>query len=367
MKFGSFFIALILTLSIPFYMNIASGSETYNNVPTVIESFIDDSGCDFDNQANNNVRLNWAFGNESILSGQQRAEALGADACTRWINGEQDDYDMNENVQIVDVSLEVDAYFPSENDDNEKPETLFEGLYLSAQIIPLEDLPESLNFRWYVTVDHSPLGQNVAQDLVKHYGWSSSFHHDKLNITNWSHEINSERLVEDGIPFTEDDLWRLEVVILFVDDLNHSIYGGDSVQLHTPSSIPDRMVMIPTIIIGIAVIVGLIVIVRQDQQREVGLPRLRGTLHKENRGWHADIVITAGTRDATLTGAYAEEPWKMGKAPKQQLVVAGTSRNFSVKLRCNNPECDIVATHWKIEVDELGAWVLDLNLPIKKD
>ena len=113
-------------------------------------------------------------------------------------------------------------------------------------------------------------------------------------------------------------------------------------------------------------IVGLIVIVRQDQQREVGLPRLRGTLHNDHRGWYADIVITAGTRDATLTGAYADEPWKIGKTPKQQLVVAGTSRNFTVKLRCNNVDCELVSTHWKIEVEELGGWILDLNLPVNR-
>tara|TARA_B100001750_G_scaffold244343_1_gene261449 strand:+ start:2166 stop:3266 length:1101 start_codon:yes stop_codon:yes gene_type:complete len=366
MKIRSVIIALILTFYIPFYMNNVEGSETYNDPPIVIESFIDESGCDYEQVSQNNVRLNWGFGNESILSGEQRADALGAEACTMWINGEQGGFVKNEISKMVDVSLEVESLFSTENNDLGSSEAPFNGLYMAAQIIPLEDLPESVNMRWYVTVDYSPLGRGVVQDLVKHYGWTSSFHHDELNITNWSHEISEERLEEDGIPFKEDELWRLEVVVLFIDDLNHTIYGVDSFQLQSPNDIPDKNVMIPTIIIAIAVIVGLIVIVRQDQQREVGLPRLRGTLHNDQRGWYADIVITAGTRDATLTGAYADEPWKIGKTPKQQLVVAGTSRNFTVKLRCNNVDCELVSTHWKIEVEELGGWILDLNLPVNR-
>lgn len=365
MNRSSFVIATIMIIAGAIHIGAVGGSETHDGAPLVFESFIDETGCNFEDISQNSVRLNWAFGNESILSGQQRAAALGAEACTMWVNGEGENQTQDEIFQKVDVSLEVNARFQTDNNDLENAEAPFDGLLLSAQIMPLENLSESVNMRWYVTVDYSPLGEDVAQDLVKHYGWTSSFYHDEGNITNWSHEINSERLQEDGIPFSEDNLWRLEVTILFIDDLNHTIYGVDSVQLQTPSIIPDTIVMIPTIIIVIAVIIGLIVIIRQDQQREVGLPRLRGTLQHDKRGWYADVVITAGTRDVTLNGAFADEPWKIGKAPKQQLVVAGTSRNFTVKLRCNDVETKVAPTHWKVDVDELGGWVLDLNLPVK--
>jgi hypothetical protein len=200
---------------------------------------------------------------------------------------------------------------------------------------------------------------------VKHYGWTSSFYHNEGNVTNWSQEISTERLQEDGIPFSAGDLWRLEVIVLFIDDLNHTIYGVDSVQLQSPSIIPDTAGMLPTILIAIAVVVGLIVIIRQDQQREVGLPRLRGTLHQDKRGWYAEVMISAGIRDVTLKGAFADEPWKMGRIPKQQLIVAETSRNFTVKLRCSDETTKEVPTHWKVEVDELGSWVLDLTLPVR--
>jgi len=364
-KVLSFVMALLLFMMAPISLGIVEGGNSQNITTAVLESFIDETECNLDDASKNDVRLNWAYGDGSTLAGQQRATALGAERCSSWVNGEVASNNASELLQLVEVTLEVDAHFPSESTDvQEGGEDIIPGLYLSAQIVPLEDLEESLNLRWFITVDHSPLGEGVVHDLVKHYGWTSSFYHDEGNVTNWSQEISTERLQEDGIPFSAEDLWRLEVVILFVDDLNNSIYGVDSVQLQTPSSIPDTAGMLPTILIALAVIVGLIIIIRQDQQREVGLPRLRGTLLQDKKGWYAEVVITAGKRDVTLMGAYADEPWKLGKVPKQQLVVAGTSRNFTVKLRCSEDATTEAPTHWKVEVEELGGWVLDLILPV---
>jgi hypothetical protein len=362
----SFAMSLLLFMVGPLYVGVVEGNESQNMEVSVLESFIDESGCNLDDTSQDDVRLNWAYGDESILAGQQRATALGAEGCSTWVNGEGDSNNESELFQLVEVTLQVEARFSSESTDSNQgnSDIAVAGLHLTAQIVPLEDLDESLNLRWYITVDHTPLGEGLAQDLVKHYGWTSSFYHDEGNVTNWSQEISTERLQEDGIPFSADDLWRLEVVILFIDDLNHTIYGADSVQLQSPSNIPDTAGMLPTILIAIAVVVGLIIIIRQDQQREVGLPRLKGTLHQDKKGWYAEIMITAGIRDVTLKGAYADEPWKMGKVPKQQLVVAGTSRNFTVKLRCADETTKEVPTHWKVDVDELGGWVLDLILPI---
>jgi hypothetical protein len=122
--------------------------------------------------------------------------------------------------------------------------------------------------------------------------------------------------------------------------------------------------MVPTLLVVVGVIVGLLVMVRQDYRREVGLPRLRGTMRKDNKGWTADVEITAGIFDVTLKGALASSPWKISRAPSQQLVTAGTNRSFSVKLKTSDEESYEAVTHWEIDVDELGGWVLDLKLSI---
>ncbi|HIG19919.1 MAG TPA: hypothetical protein EYQ78_03990 [Candidatus Poseidoniales archaeon] len=353
----------------PEYLDHVSGEDVESEI-SVFESFIDGNNCDGDfdsvERLDSDVSLNWIHGEGSSLAGQQRAEKLGADACSQWQNGES-----LENATAISslakLTLTVDIVATEQDGETTTTDvTQSAGLLLEVEIEPLEDLEESLNLRWYVTVDHTPVGNGIADDVVLHYGWSSSFYHQAGNTTNWTQVIDSERLTEDGIPFTINDLWRLEVTVMLVDDLNATVSGIDHTQVQTLDRIPNIAGMFPVIILVIAIVAGLVIIVRQDYQREVGLPLLTGTLRYIKKEWIAEVRVTAGKYDLTIKGASATLPWKMSRVPKQQLVPAGTSRNFSVKLR-STEENNEAETHWEVEVEELGGWVLDLKLPVHKN
>ena len=353
----------------PEYLNHVSGEDVESEI-SVFESFIDGNNCDgnFDSvkRLDSDVSLNWIHGEGSSLAGQQRAEKLGADACSQWQNGES-----LENATAISslakLTLTVDIVATEQDGETTTTDiTQSAGLLLEVEIEPLEDLEESLNLRWYVTVDHTPVGNEIADDVVLHYGWSSSFYHQAGNTTNWTQVIDSERLTEDEIPFTINDLWRLEVTVMLVDDLNATVSGIDHTQVQTLDRMPNIAGMFPVILLVIAIVAGLVIIVRQDYQREVGLPLLTGTLRYTKKEWIAEVRVTAGKYDLTIKGASATLPWKMSRVPKQQLVPAGTSRDFSVKLR-STEENNEAETHWEVEVDELGGWVLDLKLPVHKN
>ncbi len=365
---ASFLLLNFTFIVIPEYMENVSGEGVESEI-SVFESFIDGNNCDEDfdsvERLDSDVSLIWIYGDEGSLAGQQRAEKLGAGACSQWRNGNS-----LENATAISplakLTLTVDIVTTEQSDEVTTSDvTQAAGLLLEVEIEPLEDLEESLNLRWYVTVDHTPVGNGIADDVVLHYGWSSSFYHQAGNITNWTQVIDSERLAEDGIPFTINDLWRLEVTVMLVDDLNATVSAIDHTQVQTLDRMPTIAGMVPVIILVIAIIAGLVIIVRQDYQREVGLPLLTGTLHYIKKEWIAEVKVTAGKYDLTIKGASATLPWKMSRVPKQQLVPAGTSRNFSVKLR-STEEINEAETHWEVEVEELGGWVLDLKLPVHK-
>jgi len=372
-RFSAVIIAAFLLLNLTFivlpeYLDNVSGEGVESEI-SVFESFIDGDNCegDFDSveRLDSDVSLNWIHGEVGSLAGQQRAEKLGAGACSQWRNG----YSLENATAIsplAKLTLTVDVVATEQGDDATTSDvTQTAGLLLEVEIEPLEDLEESLNLRWYVTVDHTPVGNGIADDVVLHYGWSSSFYHQEGNITNWTQVIDSERLAEDGIPFTINDLWRLEVTVMLVDDLNATVSGIAHTQVQTLDRMPTVARMVPVIILVIAIVAGLVIIVRQDYQREVGLPLLTGTLRYIKKEWIAEVKVTAGKYDLTIKGAAATLPWKMSRVPKQQLVPAGTSRNFSVKLR-STEEINEAETHWEVEVEELGGWVLDLKLPVHK-
>jgi hypothetical protein len=353
----------------PEYLNHVSGEDVESEI-SVFESFIDGNNCDgnFDSvkRLDSDVSLNWIHGEGSSLAGQQRAEKLGADACSQWQNGESLE-NATSISSLAKLTLTVDIVATEQDGETTTTDiTQSAGLLLEVEIEPLEDLEESLNLRWYVTVDHTPVGNEIADDVVLHYGWSSSFYHQAGNTTNWTQVIDSERLTEDEIPFTINDLWRLEVTVMLVDDLNATVSGIGHTQVQTLDRMPNIAGMFPVILLVIAIVAGLVIIVRQDYQREVGLPLLTGTLRYIKKEWIAEVRVTAGKYDLTIKGASATLPWKMSRVPKQQLVPAGTSRDFSVKLR-STEENNEAETHWEVEVDELGGWVLDLKLPVHKN
>ena len=353
----------------PEYLDHVSGEDVESEI-SVFESFIDGNNCDgnFDSvkRLDSDVSLNWIHGEGSSLAGQQRAEKLGADACSQWQNGESLE-NATSISSLAKLTLTVDIVATEQDGETTTTDiTQSAGLLLEVEIEPLEDLEESLNLRWYVTVDHTPVGNEIADDVVLHYGWSSSFYHQAGNTTNWTQVIDSERLTEDEIPFTINDLWRLEVTVMLVDDLNATVSGIGHTQVQTLDRMPNIAGMFPVILLVIAIVAGLVIIVRQDYQREVGLPLLTGTLRYIKKEWIAEVRVTAGKYDLTIKGASATLPWKMSRVPKQQLVPAGTSRDFSVKLR-STEENNEAKTHWEVEVDELGGWVLDLKLPVHKN
>jgi hypothetical protein len=372
-RFSAVIIAGFLLLNFTFIVLVESldnvSAEAVESEISVLESFIDASNCDREFESveglDSDVSLIWIHGEGSSLAGQQRAEKLGAGACSQWRNG-----DSLENATAIDplakLSLTVEIVATEQGEETATTGvTQTAGMLLGVEIEPLEDLAESLNLRWYVTVDHTPVGNGMADDVVLHYGWSSSFYHDAGNTTNWTQVIDSERLAEDGIPFTINDLWRLEVTVMLVDDLNATVSGIAHTQVQTLDRTPTGAGMVPVIILLIAIVAGFVIIVRQDYQREVGLPLLTGTLRYIKKEWIAEVKVTAGKYDLTIKGASATLPWKMSRVPKQQLVAAGTSRNFSVKLR-STEEINEAQTHWEVEVEELGGWVLDLKLPVHK-
>ncbi len=300
-----------------------------------------------------NVNLKWAYGDESSMAGQQRADALAAEDCSQWLNGAGVDaatplaggVELEMTARVVRGENQVDS-----------------GIELKAGITPTRDLPESVALRWFITVDHSPLGEREVNDLVLHFGWSSTFFHDEGNITNWTEFIDEERLAMDGIPLADEDLWRIEVALLVMDDLNQSVLAATNVQIPTPSSVPGRGGVVPVSMVVVALMVGYALIIRGEKIREEGLPRLSGTLRRNDKSWMVKVTIAAGNRDATLKGASAEAPWRIGRVASQQLIPSETVRVFQATMRCSDDELTEAVTHWEIDVDDLGGWVLDLKL-----
>ena len=326
----------------------------------VREWFEPESGCDgwYEHITDEGViQLVWVVGDGAMLAGEQRAGGLGAEACSGWQEGfpfggedalspENDPQD-----ELADLTLDVRVSGGVEP----------KALEIEVGITPIEDLPDSVNLRLLLTVDHPTSGPD-SHFVVKHYQWSSAFHHQANMTTEWNETIDSSRLASDEVPFTHSDLWRINVVVLLVDDLNHSIHAASRSPVETPSSVPSTADAAHLYLFGLAILAGLGMIVRAEWKREMCLPKLTGRLARRGQTWTAHVTLVAGRSPVTLKGADADAPWRVPKQPKERVIKPGESVDVGVRLKVTEQPPPSVRTHWSVEVEQLGGWVLDLSL-----
>ena len=76
--------------------------------------------------------------------------------------------------------------------------------------------------------------------------------------------------------------------------------------------------------------------------------------------------LKAGLGDIKLREVRVLPPWKLAKQIRDIELRAGTEKTLQVHLKHNRGQegelTAFVQTEWSIEVEEMGAWVLDLTL-----
>ena len=356
-------IALLLTalLCLPLLWHTPTAQAELGSRPPVREWFADDDGCDGRppfRADDSTIEIVWALGEEAMLAAEQRAVALDADACSYWQEGSPfgGADEMNEgNVPgPVLAELEIEVHVSEDPEPRE--------LQVTVGITPLENLSDSIGLRLLITVDHVQIGETTSHSVVRHYQWSSAFHHQANITTEWNKTIDASRLASDEVPFTHSDLWRLNVVVLLVDDLDHSIHAAAESPVETPSSVLPTPDAAHLYLLGLGILAGLGMIVRAEWKREVCLPKLTGRIACRGQAWTAHVTLVAGRSPVTLKGADADAPWRVAKQPKELVINPGESVDVSLKLKVTEQPPPSARTHWSIEVEQLGGWVLDLSL-----
>lgn len=161
-----------------------------------------------------------------------------------------------------------------------------------------------------------------------------------------------------------EDAKDLQVVILLSDMMTEENHAMMAIELPIEGMGPvDNGQRVATwLAMGIGILL-LSSVVRAEWKREVFLPRLRG-----NPGLNGVPIahLKAGLGDIKLREVRVLPPWKLGKQIRDFELRAGKEKTFQVHLKPDREYEDeltpLVQTEWSIEVEEMGAWVLDLTL-----
>lgn len=161
-----------------------------------------------------------------------------------------------------------------------------------------------------------------------------------------------------------EDAEDLQVIVLLSDMMTEENHAMMAIELPIEDMGPvDNGQRVGTwLAMGIGILL-LASVVRAEWKREVFLPRLRG-----NPGLNGVPIahLKAGLGEIKLREVRVLPPWKLGKQIRDVELRAGMEKTFQIHLKPNREYEDeitpFVQTEWSIEVEEMGAWVLDLTL-----
>ncbi len=161
-----------------------------------------------------------------------------------------------------------------------------------------------------------------------------------------------------------EDAEDLQVIVLLSDMMTEENHAMMAIELPIEDMGPvDNGQRVGTWLAMGGGILLLASVVRAEWKREVFLPRLRG-----NPGLNGVPIahLKAGLGEIKPREVRVLPPWKLGKQIRDVELRAGMEKTFQVHLKPNREYEDeispFVQTEWSIEVEEMGAWVLDLTL-----
>ena len=218
-----------------------------------------------------------------------------------------------------------------------------------------------------IEIENGILRIIVVEDNVEMFGRTPSQHavvrlYDPTPIGEGNGSISRNLQMPYGL--SVDDAENLELVVLLSNMMTEENHALISLELPLHESGPiDNGQRVATWFAISAGILVLAAIVRAEWKREVFLPRLRG---QPGQNGLPIAHLKAGIGSITLREVRVLPPWKLAKQIRDVELKAGAEKTFQVHLKPSRGHeellTEFVQTEWSIEVEEMGAWVLDLTL-----
>ena len=120
-------------------------------------------------------------------------------------------------------------------------------------------------------------------------------------------------------------------------------------------SVDQGAILTPAILLLVLIIlIGFIVMA--ERKREIGLPRLEGSWSKEENVIEYRIITGYQVEIGDLTMG---DGWRANGRIKKQTIAAYTTHTGTLRVTGSGE----LSLKLAVKVDELGDWILDLNLP----
>lgn len=204
------------------------------------------------------------------------------------------------------------------------------------------------------------MGREVP-NLVRDWSPSSSLNFAANGTNYWNETISRDHLVGAGIELDDAsfaDKYEVMLILIggFEDEKTNRVLSIQREQMPTYwQSVDQGAILTPAILLLVLVVlVGFIVMA--ERKREIGLPRLEGSWSKEENVIEYRIIAGFQVEIGDLTMGAG---WRANGRIKKQTIAAFTTHTGTLRVTGSGN----LSLKLAVKVDELGDWILDLNLP----
>ncbi len=239
------------------------------------------------------------------------------------------------------------------------------GIEVKANIVTERNVSMAAVIQWIVLEDLVPTADHprAARDdaVAVAYRFETSLNRTVGGMTESELGLTEEDLAEWGVEAV--NAGPLSVVVLIRDITTDEVLGAALVSVPEPSPATDTSARLGVVVLLVLALGTAVWMVVGERFREAAMPRF--SARSERRlagGMRYQIVARAGSRGIEVREVRADPPWRVGgRSPRFELT-AGSVAEHEIRLqRTGDGGDDAPMTHWSIEVEGFGAWVIDLR------
>ena len=201
-------------------------------------------------------------------------------------------------------------------------------------------------------------------NLVRDWAPSSSFLFSNNTTNEWNETISRDHLVGAGIDIGDASFAdKYEVILVmtggFEGDNSNRVLSIQRSKMPTYwQSVDQGSILTPAVLLLLLVAcIGFVVVA--ERKREKGLPRLEGSWSSEDGTIEYRLIAGYSLEIGELT---MKDGWRANGRIKKQTISANTTHEGKLRVTGSGD----FSMNLAVKVDQLGDWVLDLNLPEKR-
>lgn len=198
-------------------------------------------------------------------------------------------------------------------------------------------------------------------NLVRDWSPSSALNFAANGTNYWNETITRDHLVGAGIQLDDAsfaDKYEVMLILIggFEDEKTNRVLSIQREQMPTYWQSVDQGAILTPAILLLVLIVLIGFIVMAERKREIGLPRLEGSWSKEENVIEYRIITGYQVEIGDLTMG---DGWRANGRIKKQTIAANTTHTGTLRVTGSGN----LTLKLAVNVEELGDWILDLNLP----